>query len=425
MTIVFQRALPHQEASAHAIIIGVGHYPTIAPPGVEPPDLESATRGAQMFADCLIRNADIMRPRLASVDILLSLAGGGQATYIAPENSGLSLDPVFVDPRSDAEVEPATGANVNAAGKRWFKALSKDFGGMAIIYACGHGVATTNRSIVLLEDAGSEEGKPLNPHIDALLELMRLNRRDDIALGCIFIDACQQISGLANKAEADGQRTLVPTELTSPGKSVVRNNCYLLVPGSLGTLAWDDSLKIGGRFTQVLVQALDGAAAYNFTGVGHWGLSLDTLHTKMKQLYGLNNLWVDGKTFNPVPISVPISEEPFIQYRDPPRVPVCVNFVPQEIVGDVDRLLLGPKGQGITQDFSLTSTSVSSGLSQAALKNGMFIVWPKVGMGTHSIQVELKPEVYVNGQTWPNATRTTDLDISEMRVSRPILHDVR
>lgn len=44
-----------------------------------------------------------------------------------------------------------------------------------------------------------------------------------------------------------------------------KNKVLLMVPGPMGQLAYDDGQGGGGRFTLVLVEALNGAGARNYT----------------------------------------------------------------------------------------------------------------------------------------------------------------
>ncbi|WAC49778.1 caspase family protein [Asticcacaulis sp. SL142] len=427
MTIVFERQLDGEEGT-HALVIGVGSYPHLALPGLDPPDLESAVRGAIAFADCLIRHADALTPRLATLDLLLSPPGGVPATYLPPDGSLTAAG--AVDPRPDASVEGAAEDNVEEAGLRWSTHLQATPDNVAVFYICGHGVATPSRMMVFLSDVKSKASRPWNPHVDVLVEAARLHRRSSVALGCFFIDACQEVIKEVDLAEADKQKIIRdPVEILPPGPDDENTNVYALVPGPRGALAWDDEHKVGGRFTQVLVQALDGAAACNFTGVGNWGVKLDDLHSRMKLLYGLNPLWADGKPFNPQPVYTPVARGPLVQFSSSPKVPVCIRFSPADIL--TSAISLNFVASTIPPDpqiFALTIDDHSGSASVSGWKDGIFIAWPKASFGSHRMRLSwrvLEDGVSASsGQTWRNPDRETAVDISEMRVTPVVVHDV-
>jgi hypothetical protein len=134
-------------------VIGVGSYPNPLPGGLRAPDLPSSVKGAALFADWLIRHADALRPPLSSVEVLLSPPGGVQGSYTWSGRIPQPVNGAGQDPRNGPpDVEGATGDNVEAAGDRWRQRVQERNDNVAIVYICGHGVATQSRILVLLSD---------------------------------------------------------------------------------------------------------------------------------------------------------------------------------------------------------------------------------------------------------------------------------
>jgi hypothetical protein len=368
VTLVFERKV--KGPASHAFVVGVGAYPFAKPDGPlpdRPPalydvkDLPSAAAGARLFADWLIGHRDELPAPLASLRVLISdptTPIDQEALYSWKEKPDLAAAAGF-DPRNGAAiVGRATMANVQAEGVDWGKRVQEGTGeNTAILYICGHGTAVPTRSFVLLEELAGLDApySPWEPFVDVQLLASRLQRIDTLKSGYVFVDACQEVVDPFIRSEGDpvakvgeGVRFLAPPkELSSVNPKVL-----LLVPGPLGTLAFDDDQDGGGRFTHVLIEALSGAAARETSGSGSWAVFADWLPRAMQELYSLR--WTD-REFSPVPVHMPLVDSPVVNFgARRPIVPFRVALDPAIAMNSVERLwLTGPDGKDILDRTSL------------------------------------------------------------------------
>jgi hypothetical protein len=333
MSLIYERAI--QGPSTHAFIIGVGAYPYAKPgaspfgPNTPPPlgnirDLDSAPVGAKLFADWMIGHADDLPAPLASVHLALSAPSGASNTTTQYEwRQHLAV--VGSDPRGgDAAVSATDGATIQQEGDDWAKRVQSIPGSIAVFYICGHGTAVPTRSVVLLSDvAGPNSKSPWQPFIDVQYLAGVMCRLQALKEGYVFVDACQEVITDVLLAEVD--RTVgmgdslrfFPQSVASP-----KNKVLLLVPAPMGQLTYDDGQAGGGRFTQVLVEALNRAGARNYTGAGQWGVPIEGLPRTLKLLYGLRGWPSDA--FDPVAAKTLVTAIPLIRYPQPPMVQFAV-----------------------------------------------------------------------------------------------------
>lgn len=366
MTLVYQRAV--QGPELHALVLGVGAYPYAKPANatadtpaelVNVADLPSAAVGASLFADWLIAHADHLPASLASVELLISdpaeaAGAGGRYRWTDRPEFAAAVAAGGIDPRGQTDrVAPCTEADVQRDGLAWAGRLGGNSQpSTTIVFACGHGIAMTSRSFLLLEDlAGlppADQRSLWEPFLDVQLLAARLQRKRSVANAYVFIDACQEVVTARQVAEADptssageGVRLLTPDRLDN-----IMSNVVLLLPGPKGTLAFDDGEDGGGRYTQTLIQALSGAAAVDLSGLGHWGVRVSDLSLAMQELNRLR--WLDHPL---TPVQDPFLAEGQILVRfaqgAPPRVPVRIRLDPLNAAGDsdLDVRLLDPQDQ--------------------------------------------------------------------------------
>lgn len=353
MTLVYQRAV--QGPELHALVLGVGAYPHAKPVNVTPatppaladvPDLPSAAAGAALFADWLITHADRLPAPLASVELLISdpaegAAGGGLYAWTQRPQFADALAAGGTDPRGGStRVAPCTEAQVNQDGLAWAARLGANgHKSVTIVFVCGHGIAMPNRSLLLLEDlAGlpaAQQRSIWEPFLDVQLLASRLQRNNGVSNAYIFADACQEVLPGRLVAEADpttsagaGVRLLSPDQYGN-----ILSNVLLLVPGSMGTLAFDDGVGEGGRYTHMLIQALTGAAAAELSGTGHWGVKVTDLSLAMQELNRLR--WHDHD-LEPVAAHTPTMGQVLVRFAPnaAPLVPVRVCLDPLYAAGD-------------------------------------------------------------------------------------------
>lgn len=427
MTIVYRRTLPTGEAGTHALVMGVGSYPHLAKGGSSPPDLKGAPAGAKLIANWLIENADALTPRLASLDLIISPPAEAQGEFVQPPGASSANDPRGA---GDVNVEPAKALNVKAAGVRWRQATLAVPGNVPILYVSGHGVATPSRTMVFLADTNADPNEPWNPHVDLQEEAMRIKREPAVPLACIFIDACQEVISEVDLAASD-RRGIVTSPVriwAAPGSADSDlSNVYALVPGPRGALAFDDGSGGGGRFTHILVQALNGAAACNYDGMGKWGVQIDDLHLKMRGLYGLRrDEW--HESMEPTPIYMPVAEHPLVTFGSAPRVPICLRIDPPDALPAANRLYVRTRPAPVVpedptelvyQAAVVPGAAPAASAAAAARTSDVVIAWPNARMGAHFVYFDFGPPA-----TWPGTTRRTQIDISEMRVRPWIVHNV-
>lgn len=402
MTLVYERAIGGP--ATHAIVIGVGYYPALAPAA----DLPSAAAGAELTADWLIRHADALQPRLGSVELLIASPGGASAQYTW---FGRMPSAGAIDPRGSSAVDPATAAKVAAAAATWRARCFSGGDNTALVYACGHGVATGARMMVLLSDLRSNPAYLWNPHIDLLTEVSRMRRAEGLGRGLLFVDTCQEIVTETIIAEASQQQAIgQPIDLFAPSTSAPKNKVYALVPGPMGALAYDDGEGGGGRFTHILLEALGGAAAWNYAGTGAWAVTSDTLHTKMKQLYELRPEWA-AHSLEPTTVAQLVDGGPIVVFPDAPQVPICVQLAPGGAVRAVDRLRLLDSASNVVLDRQF----VEPGFARAET----WVARPVAALGAHFLEASFTAE-----HPWQYPHKRTQIDISEMRVRPVLTHDV-
>ncbi len=419
MTLVYSRDLGEERAT-HARVVGIGSYANLALSGVEPPDLPSAVAGATQFAIWLIQNADCISPKLGTVDLFLSPPGERPGRFEIP--TGINLTNGAMDPRTDSSVANATGPEIDASKQDWLARIGQNEHS-ALIYITGHGVSTAKRTMVFLADVNNNPPYRWNPHIDLQVESSRMRRHPSLGTSVVFVDACQEALSAAQLDEADRQDMIQDSvSFFDPTLSARdRTNLYMLAPTPVGNKAWDDETKIGGRFTQALIEALSGAASCDYNGMGQWGVRVSDLHDRLRYLYSLRPMWRD-KSFEPVPLTLPNRDEPIVVFSQPPKVPICLSIQP-----DVARHMLTEisfadlLNSTEIQNFPIAGNN-ANGISVAS--DGILLVtWPQASARQHALTISID-QAADRAHELGNVDRVTHLNISEMRVMPAIHHDV-
>lgn len=415
MTLVYER--PVQGEGAHALVIGVGGYP-FAKPGLSVygantplaltnvPDLDSAPVGAKLFADWLVSHADHLPVPLASVEMALSAPASAPAQAREYEWKARLAIASGTDPRTSAAVDGTDGASILHAGLDWAKRFQVVPNQTAIFYICGHGTAVPTRSLVLLSDVagGPIQNPAWQPYVDVQYLASVMSRFQGLKQGYLFVDACRQVITDAVMAEADkdlGESLRFFPWNVSLASSA--NKVLLLVPGPMGQLAYDDGLGGGGRYTQVLVEALNGAGARNYSGAGQWGVVIDNLPKAMKVLYRLRGWPHDG--FDPTPIRTLVTDTPLVRYPAPPIVPFAVRLEPPEAINHAHQLCL----QDATRNIIVSRTD----------KAERWIGRVQARMELCYVQATFNQQGGVYRTADPTA-----IDLSEMRVEPIYIHTV-
>jgi hypothetical protein len=274
-----------------------------------------------------------------------------------------------------------------------------------VFYICGHGTAVPTRSVVLLSDvAGPNAKSPWQPFIDVQYLAGVMCRLQAMKEGYVFVDACQEVVADALLAEVDPSVSMGDSLRFFPQSvAPTRNKVLLLVPAPMGQLTYDDGRAGGGRFTQVLVEALNGAGARNYTGAGQWGVQIEGLPRTLKLLYGLHGWPLDA--FDPVAAKTLVTATPLIRYPQAPVVPFAVILDPPEAInatGAVVRLLDSAK-----QPIVLRTDAAEQWIGRAQARMGLCYVQATFNGGAHY-----------------NSAIETAVDLSEMRLEPVIVHRV-
>jgi len=412
MSLVYERKI--DGPATHAFVIGVGSYP-YAKPGASPfgtdtptplsdvPDLDSAPVGAKLFCDWIIGHADGLPAPLASVHIALSAPSSSPSSATQYEWKSRFAPGSAVDPRGGSTAVSSTDAvSIQKHGTDWSQRLLSVPNQVAIFYICGHGAAVPTRSIVLLSDVAGgpiATKSPWEPYIDVQYLAGILSRQSGLQEGYLFVDACQEVLTDVVLGQLDSSVGLGGSlRFFPPSVAMAKSKVLLLVPGPMGQLTYDDGRTGGGRFTQVLVEALNGAAARNYTGAGQWGVLLDGLPRAMSILYRLRGWPLDA--FSPTPITSFVSSGPIVRYQTPPEVPFVVMLDPATAINQADQVSL--------RDASDNPIVVRAGQSEKWLGRA------QARMDLCSVQA-----------TFGKENTLTRVDLSEMRVDPVLLHRVR
>ncbi len=338
MTRVFERPTSGGHVT-HALVLGVGAYPFAQNPLDPVPELRavpenvSSATSAVLFTDWLIRNADRIEPPIASIDLLLCAVPPGQprteiSTYIwqgrVPAPAGA------IDPRADAQVSPPTSSALSIAGAAWISALKAVPGSHALFYGCGHGTNLPGKSMLLLQDLNANPGDPWGPHFDVSHHALALDQLPEIGRATLFLDACaEHLDVLRRMPPGNGVRFLNHFAEREGDRKV-----YALAAAAAPSLTFEGAVAgshgvKAGRFTQCLMQALDGAAVRLMDGMGRWGVPPEALKQTVAQLYRLRDDWRTEPPLRPEVLEDPVDAWSIVTPSRPIMVPLCVNVQPE------------------------------------------------------------------------------------------------
>jgi hypothetical protein len=213
------------EPATHVLVIGVGHYDHLPGGGGAPTghaegmgQLSSPGASARAVAAWFLSGAfDNPERPLGSVAVAMSDA---------------STRTVRVGAR-EMEAPAADSSGVSRAVEEWFERCNANPENMAVLYFCGHGVASGSRMALILQDFGSKEANPYAGALDliALLTAMETCRA---SRQVFFIDACRVSSAaMAGTDMALGQKPLMPDvrRRLDLGAAAAQQTYYATLPG--------------------------------------------------------------------------------------------------------------------------------------------------------------------------------------------------
>jgi len=328
MTLVYpatSAALATDSAKAqprtHVLAIGVGSYPHLkdaAPAdrsdklGNLPDLLGSLTSppvAAQRFVDWFLEKAG-RNPNapLGSVELLVSAAKAAS---------------------SATSIERPVMANIRAAFNRWFKRCNENERNVAVFYFCGHGL-WKGQTYLLPEDFGSDAANPWSDAID--LEGTVLGMASCKAFGQWYvIDACRQ-SGVTLEQSIDIRaRTLADAssrDLNPRSASVINATA----PGN-PAFGEEDGMA---RFTQLLLETLDGAGAARRDGPHGqaWVVDSESVAAAVRKLMEVANRTLSPAERQEVSPGSPYATAPVVLNvlgkTPPPPVPIEIGCEPDE-----------------------------------------------------------------------------------------------
>lgn len=325
MTAIFSR--PVAGPATHAFVIGVGGYPDAKPDrGVKKglrtvKDLPSAADSAKLMCDWLIANRDNLEAPLASLEVLISEPA----------------EPPTVSRYAWANAQPvaaATTANVLAAGTNWVNKLTARSGDTGFFYACGHGAGLSSQPVIFLEDLNHSAVQPWAHHnIGATAAAFK--QLDRIKTAFFFADTCREFLPRFELGNVqDLSRFVSAFDPFEPS----RDKISLLCAASDGILAYEGSLQNNlsvkiGRFTQMLIQALDGALARWRSP--RWVVHPGAIFEDIKLLHRAYRPDWRGEPFEPSHPLVPNEVFP-ITVPPEPLLPILITTDPEQAMSSFD-----------------------------------------------------------------------------------------
>ncbi|QJP18222.1 caspase family protein [Stenotrophomonas maltophilia] len=313
---VFHR--PVIGAATRALVIGVGHYPSLPggdghqmkkPEGLQ--QLQSPPVSAREFARWLIANYQSVDRPLATVQLHISEKDPTPFIY--------EVDGVV----HERQPQLADMATVKAAIRHWYTLGNENPDDLMLFYFCGHGLSEGALTSLLMSDFASD---PL-ALMSGALDLRGFHSGMDECLArhqCYFIDACRAPSTLLRRYQNAGDPILNP-ELNADTGGRAR-----LGPKFMSTLPGYKSYAVPGQpsfFTSALLESLSGAAAGDEDG-GDWVVKTNKLHAAMeylvKEIIEVNGWEASQQTITDGMQDLPLNT------LAKPVVPVHLSVVPNE-----------------------------------------------------------------------------------------------
>ena len=215
-----------------------------------------------------------------------------------------------------------TWRNIKRAFGRWYDRCDSP-GNVAIFYFCGHGLED-DEQYVLASDFGADDLSPWHNAI-AVDSTIKGLWHCKAETQCVFIDACRGVTTASQSTPLIDARALA----TYSGDA---NPTYVKYP--LEVKAVGPTEQAFGKpgevsyFTEVLLQALLGAAAEEEDGTGAWVVTTGSVAHKFFDV-------LEDVAPNRAETPAPIAGRPAILYRppDPPAVHLAVGCDPFMALG--------------------------------------------------------------------------------------------
>ncbi|RAR99348.1 caspase domain-containing protein [Ensifer adhaerens] len=219
----------------------------------------------------------------------------------------------------------------------WVASFRKD--DSAFCFMSGHGAVRASDAVVFLSDLNTDCTDPWKAHLNISEAATAFKAIEELKAAYFFIDACQEFSNEFVLSESHGVRIVRP--LQPKQLRLAREKVLLISAASAGTVTYEGDWPRDrdnpaspcvtiGRFTQVLIDALDGASARYDDGKWVVDTGKYKLHTDLKFLYGRRGKWA-AQAFNPVVLIDQNNYFPLV-YPSNPRMPVFVITDPEHLM---------------------------------------------------------------------------------------------
>lgn len=323
MTLVYEREI-EPGPRMHALVIGCGRFPWLAP-GLGANRQTCFDSGVEMVR-FLAKHADLLEPRLATIDCLLA----DPRVDPAQTADRLPADPGAPD-LEEKPVDRPLADNVKAA----FNALLERCrpGDSIFFYSTSHGVAGRDETgLLVLEDVGSNAGDPWEQLLDVKSVALYLPARARAANVWIFMDACQEVLEDL-KDQAGGVTPIRPVRVSSTEMARYPVRSTALAAARYGALTHAPEAGGIAYFTQALLDALSRSCV-EWKG-GQWRV------TARQIVFGLESVARAAG----VP---PIEMTPLLVYTqaghlltiDEPSIPVHIVSRPMQLVAEANSAYL-------------------------------------------------------------------------------------
>lgn len=321
-----------ENPGTHILIIGVGDYLHLR-------------GGSQASTTSHLGLSVLSSPPISAMHLVKWMIGDPDAAGLNNPNAPLATLEIFVSSRTGESldvnglshtIERASSPLVTAGFDRWLVEVKRNPRNVGILYFCGHGLmGPSGEQILLLEDHGTAPNRPFAAGSFDISATIRSLLRHVEAQLYVFIDACRKYS-----SELGGQIGSGPNSLLSGGNltEVVNRGMTKIESTGDGEEAYGDENGVS-RFTEALLQALQGYCGVPEPGSQRWLINGGALAQAMPKLLALVNTERGGRRQSCTPCPSGAVDEPLHITMQIPKVKVEIDLSP-EVMRTVSQFLL-------------------------------------------------------------------------------------
>ncbi len=313
MTIIYKKNLPGP--AAHALVIGVGYYHHLPggkgkqfsqPEGLT--QLSSPPHSARAFADWLLKTYHNPERPLGTVDLLLSEPD--ESSYALPEGTVKSI-------------KRAKFNQVKQALLDWKARGDTHPDHLMILFFCGHGVARSFATSLLMEDFGKDEHNPLDTALsfhEFFWGMDTCQARQQV----YFIDACRSASpGLITRYNNFTGHAVIPGANIGSGSRVAP--IYYSTIAGASAYGRENQTSV---YTEGLLKCFNGASSSDLDEPNVWRVDAESIPKSLNFIQrrilgassGLSQVLSTSGELGPIVLHV---------LKDEPVVPVTVTLKPK------------------------------------------------------------------------------------------------